>query len=95
MPVRDGHVRLDAERKERHKRECSGDSRARKRANFVKSGFSKSYNQAAEVTSSNVTCKSPRSPSKNCKIMLAFVSMTLSITIFHTVSSMTSGCWQR
>src|ERR1700676_1981667 len=50
--------------------------------NFVTWGFSKSYNQAAEVPSSNVTCKSPRSPSKNCKIMLAFVSMTHSIPIF-------------
>src|ERR1700722_7944585 len=50
--------------------------------NFVTWGFSKSYNQAAEVPSSNVTCKSPRSPSKNCRIMLAFVSMTHSITIF-------------
>src|SRR5215472_9046216 len=29
-----------------------------------------------------VTCKSPRSPSINCRIMLAFVSMTPSITIF-------------
>jgi hypothetical protein len=43
---------------------------------------SKSCNQAAEVPSSNVTCKSPRSPSINCRIMLAFVSITHSITIF-------------
>src|SRR6266404_5462221 len=50
--------------------------------NFVTCGFSKSYNQAAEVPSSNVTFKSPRSPSKNCRIMLAFVSITHSITIF-------------
>src|ERR1700683_3721341 len=50
--------------------------------NFVTCGFNKSYNQAAEVPSSNVTCKSPRSPSINCRIMLAFVSMTHSITIF-------------
>src|SRR5271157_5052952 len=50
--------------------------------NFVTWGFSRSYNQAAEVPSSNVTCKSPRSPSKNCRIMLAFVSITHSITIF-------------
>src|SRR6266404_5594807 len=50
--------------------------------NFVTCGFNRSYNQAAEVPSSNVTCKSPRSPSINCRIMLAFVSMTHSITIF-------------
>jgi len=36
---------------------------------FVTCGFSNSYNQAAEVPSSNVTCKSPRSPSINCRIM--------------------------
>src|SRR5258706_6941418 len=50
--------------------------------NFVTCRFSKSYNQAAQVPSSNVTCKSPRSPLINCRIMLAFVSMTHSITIF-------------
>src|SRR5208337_2085502 len=49
---------------------------------FVTCAFKRSYNQAAEVPSSKVTCKSPRSPSKNCRIMLAFVSMTHSITIF-------------
>jgi hypothetical protein len=52
--------------------------------NFVTWGFSRSYNQAAEVSSSNVTCKSPRSPSINCRIMLALVSITHSITIFPT-----------
>src|SRR6202162_412690 len=50
--------------------------------NSVTCGFSKSYNQAAQVPSSNVTCRSPRSPSINCRITLAFVSMTHSITIF-------------
>src|ERR1700674_3774833 len=50
--------------------------------NFVTCGFNRSYNQAAEVPSSNVTCKSPRRPSIHCRIMLAFVSMTHSITIF-------------
>src|SRR6202011_3739510 len=50
--------------------------------NPVTCGFSKSYNQAAQVPSSNVTCKSPRSPLINCRIMLAFVSTTHSITIF-------------
>src|SRR5450631_3350245 len=49
---------------------------------FLTCGFSKSYNQAAEVPSSKVTCKSPRSPSINCRIMLALVSITHSITIF-------------
>src|SRR5215470_6114840 len=48
--------------------------------NFVTCGFSRSYNQAAEVPSSKVTCKSPRNPSMNCRIMLALVSMTHSIT---------------
>ena len=47
----------------------------------VTCGFSKSYNQAAQVPSSNVTCKSPRSPSMNCRMVFAFVSMTHSITI--------------
>src|SRR6202790_3565477 len=50
--------------------------------NSVTRGFSKSYNQAAQVPSSNVTCRSPRSPSINCRITLAFVSITHSITIF-------------
>src|SRR5215472_3551653 len=43
-------------------------------------GLSKSYNQAAHVPSSKVTCTSPRSPSTNCRIMFAFVSMAHSIT---------------
>src|SRR5271154_4887309 len=50
--------------------------------NFLTWGFNKSYNQAAEVPSSNVTRKSPCSPSITCRIMLAFVSMTHSITTF-------------
>src|SRR5437870_13595665 len=50
--------------------------------NFVTCGFNRSYNQEAQVPSSNVTCRSPRSPFINCRIMLAFVSMTHSITIF-------------
>src|SRR5271167_4147379 len=50
--------------------------------NLVTCGFKRSYSQAAQVPSSNVTCKFPRSPSINCRIMLAFVSMTHSITIF-------------
>ena len=59
-------------------------------------GFSKSYNQAAQVPSSNVTCTSPRSPSTNCRIMFAFVSMTHSITTlpaaFLTAIEMLSLC---
>jgi hypothetical protein len=53
-------------------------------SNFVTCGFNRSYNQAADIPSSNVTCKSPRSPSINCRIMLAFVSMTDSITTLPT-----------
>src|SRR6266478_2049094 len=48
----------------------------------VTCGFSRSYNQAAQVPSSNVTRKSPRSPLINCRMVLALVSMTHSITIF-------------
>src|SRR5215469_2602038 len=47
-------------------------------------GFSRSYNQAAQVPSSKVTRISPRSPSMNCKMVLALVSMTLSITTLPT-----------
>src|SRR5271156_4240808 len=50
--------------------------------NFVTCGFSKSYNQAAEVPSSKVTCNSPRSPWTKSRIMFALVSITHSITIF-------------
>ena len=50
--------------------------------NRVTCGFSRSYSHAAAVPSSNVTCKSPRKPWINCRIMLAFVSMTHSIPIF-------------
>src|ERR1700674_5505803 len=61
--------------------------------NFVTCGFSKSYNQAAEVPSSNVTCTSPRSPSINCSIMLAFVSMTHPSRSFLRHSSPQSKCF--
>src|SRR5215475_4826134 len=50
----------------------------------VACGFSRSYNQAAQVPSSKVTSKSPRSPSMNCTMVLALVSMTHSITTFPT-----------
>src|SRR5215467_5976434 len=59
-------------------------------------GLSRSYNQVAQVPSSNVTRKSPRSPSRNCRIVLALVSMTHSITIlpteFRTQIEMLSVC---
>src|ERR1700740_172953 len=64
--------------------------------NFVTCGFKRSYSQAAEVPSSNVTYKSPRSPSRHCRIVLAFVSMTHSITnfpvAFITATEMLSLC---
>src|SRR6201993_3397291 len=64
--------------------------------NFVTCGFNRSYNQAADVPSSKATCKSPRSPSINCRIMLAFVSMRHSITTlpteFFTQAEMLSLC---
>src|SRR5712691_8847061 len=64
--------------------------------NSVTCGFRRSYSQAAEVPSSNVTCKSPRSPSRHCRIVLAFVSMTHSMTnfpvAFITATEMLSLC---
>src|SRR5215469_12357826 len=58
--------------------------------------FSRSYNQVAQVPSSKTTRKSPRSPSRNCRIVLAFVSMTPSITIlpreFLTAIEVLSVC---
>ena len=35
--------------------------------NLVTCGLNRSYNQAAEDPSSNVTCNSPRNPSVNCR----------------------------
>src|SRR6202030_689194 len=49
---------------------------------FVTCGFSRSYNQVAQVPSSKVTCNSPRSPWIKSTITLALVSITHSITIF-------------
>src|SRR6516164_9195744 len=58
--------------------------------------FSRSYNQVAQVPSSKTTRKSPRSPSRNCRIVLALVSMTPSITIlpreFRTAIEVLSVC---
>src|ERR1700730_1828866 len=49
---------------------------------LVTCAFRRSYNQVAQVPSSNVTCCSPRSPWMNSRIVLAFVSITHSITSF-------------
>src|SRR3989442_384866 len=46
----------------------------------TRGGLSRSYNQAAQVPSSNVTHKLPRSPSINCKMVAAFVSRMDSLT---------------
>src|SRR6266516_1300124 len=43
-------------------------------------GLSRSYNQAAQVPSSKVTDKVPRSPAKNSRMVEAFVSRMDSIT---------------
>src|SRR6202162_2661297 len=49
---------------------------------FVTCGFSRSYNQVAQVPSSKVTCNSPRSPWINSRMTFALVSITHSITSF-------------
>src|SRR5580692_1113478 len=49
---------------------------------FVTCGFSRSYNQVAQVPSSKVTCNSHRSPWIKSRMMFALVSITHSITIF-------------
>src|ERR1700693_4385961 len=49
---------------------------------FVTCGFSRSYNQVAQVPSSKVTCNSPRSPWIKSRMTFAFVSITHSITSF-------------
>src|ERR1700730_11372326 len=43
---------------------------------FVTCGFSRSYNQVAQVPSSKVTCNSPRSPWINSRMTFVFVSIT-------------------
>src|SRR5467141_3735746 len=62
----------------------------------VTCGFSRSYNQPAQVPSSNVRCTSPPSPWINCRMVLALVSMTHSITTlpaeFRTAIEMLSLC---
>src|SRR5450755_549655 len=49
---------------------------------FATCGFSRSYNQVAQVPSSKVTCNSPRSPWIKSRMTFAFVSITHSITSF-------------
>src|SRR5258707_445731 len=49
---------------------------------FVTCGFSRSYNQVAQVPSSKVTCNSPRSPWIKSRMAFALVSITHSIAIF-------------
>src|SRR5450755_3150943 len=59
-------------------------------------GCSRSYSQAAQVPSSQVTCSSPRRPWRNCRMLLALVSITDSITSFplsfRTAITMASLC---
>jgi hypothetical protein len=47
-------------------------------------GLQQVVQPSGQVPSSKVTRKSPRSPSMNCRIVLAFVSMTFSITTLPT-----------
>src|SRR5258705_508864 len=49
---------------------------------FVTCGFSRSYNQVAQVPSSKVTCNSPRRPWIKSRMAFALVSITHSMTIF-------------
>src|SRR5450631_4272296 len=45
-------------------------------------GCSRSYSQAAQVPSSQVTWSSPRRPWRNCRMLLALVSRMVSMTSF-------------
>src|ERR1700694_3929685 len=64
--------------------------------NSVTCGFNRSYNQAAQVPSSKVTCRLPLSPWKNWRMVLALVSITHSITSlpgeFRTAMEIVSLC---
>ena len=46
----------------------------------VTCGLIKSYNQAAQVPSSKVTCRLPRSPLRKSRMVMALVSIVHSIT---------------
>src|SRR5207245_10528628 len=63
---------------------------------FVTCGFSRSYNQAAQVPSSKVTCRLPRSPRINSRMVLALVLRMDSLTSlpyeFRTASEIVSLC---
>ena len=50
-------------------------------------GLSKSCNQPAQAPSSKVTCKLPRKPQRNCRMVSAFVSKMDSITNFPLESN--------
>src|ERR1700684_3869528 len=59
-------------------------------------GLIKSYNQAAQVPSSNVTCRLPRRPFRKSRMVMALVSITHSITSlpeeFRTAMQIASLC---
>ena len=59
-------------------------------------GLIRSYNQAAQVPSSNVTCKLPRRPLRKSRMVLALVSIVHSITslpeVFRTATEIASLC---
>src|SRR5271156_3985214 len=59
-------------------------------------GLIRSYNQAAQVPSSNVTCKLPRRPLRKPRMVLALVSIVHSITSlpeeFRTAIEIASLC---
>src|ERR1017187_1199098 len=61
---------------------CLAFFRGSHTTSFVTCGFSRSYNQVAQVPSSKVTCNSPRSPWIKSRMTFAFVSITHSITSF-------------
>src|SRR5277367_3138152 len=62
----------------------------------VTCGLIRSYNQAAQVPSSNVTCKLPRRPLRKSRMVLALVSIVHSITSlpeeFRTAIEIASLC---
>src|SRR5271163_2580795 len=62
----------------------------------VTCGLIKSYNQAAQVPSSKVTCKLPRRPLRKSRMVLALVSIVHSITSlpeeFRTAIEIASLC---
>src|ERR1035437_9112378 len=61
---------------------CLAFFRGSHTTSFVTCGFSRSYNQVAQVPSSKVTCNSPRRPWIKSRMTFALVSITHSITSF-------------